>query len=168
MQRRQAQAHKGREVITYVVAALVFVLALAGAGYQGWHQRDRLAVSELNSIKAEAAAQVAKAEKRAAETSERVVIRYKDRVQVIREVPPEVEHEVQVIRNSKCVLPAEWVRLHDAGAGVPSQAPGTTDGEAATVDCATAIETVRENYTRARENAAQLEALQDWAKGVSQ
>ena len=153
---------------TYVVAALVFVLALAGAGYEGWHQRDRLALAEIGAIKSELEAKVAKAEKLAAETSERVVIRYKDRVQVIREVPPEVEHEVQVIRDSKCVLPAEWVRLHNAGAGVPSQTPGTTDGEAATVDCATAIEVVRENYARSRENAAQLEALQDWAKGVSQ
>jgi hypothetical protein len=152
---------------SYVVAALVFVLALAGAAYEGWHQRDRLAVAEIGSIRSEAETKVAKAEKLAAETSERVVIRYKDRIQTIRVVEPEVAHEVQVIRDSKCVLPREWVRLHDAGAGVPSQAPGSADAAASEIDCATAIETVRENYTRAAENSAQLEALQEWVKGVA-
>ena len=48
---------------TYVVAALVFVLALAGAGYEGWHQRDRLALAEIGAIKSELEAKVAKAEK---------------------------------------------------------------------------------------------------------
>ena len=153
--------------MTYVVAALVFVLALAGAGWEGWHQRGRLAEAEIASIRSEAETKVAQAEKRAAETSERVVIRYKDRIQVIRETAPEVAHDVQIIRDSKCVLPAEWVRLHDAGAGVPSQASAGVDDASQTIDCATAIETVRRNYAAARENAAQLDALQAWVSGVS-
>jgi hypothetical protein len=152
---------------SYVVAALVFVLAVAGAGITGWHERGKQADAEISAIKSGLEAKVAQAEKRAAETSERVVVRYQDRVKVIHEVPQEVVHEIEVIRQSKCVLPAEWVRLHDAGAGVPSQAPGSADDTAQAISCADAIEVVRENYLRSRENSAELEALQDWIRGVS-
>jgi hypothetical protein len=151
----------------YAVIALVVIVALMGAAYSGWHQRDRLAVAEISAIKSDLETKVAQAQKLAAETSERVVIRYQDRVKVIREVPQEVVHEIEVIRQSKCVLPAEWVRLHDAGAGVSSQAPGAVDDAAEEVDCATAIEVVRENYARSRENAEQLAALQEWISSVS-
>ena len=153
---------------TYVVAALVFVLAICGAGFTGWHERGKQADAEISAIKSGLEAKVAQAQKLAAETSERVVIRYKDRVQVIHETAPEVEHDVQVIRKSDCTLPAEFVRLHNAGAGVPSETPAGADDAAQTVTCATAIETIRSNYEAARANAAQLEALQEWAKGVSQ
>ena len=152
---------------SYVLAALVFVLAVAGAGITGWHERGKQADAELAAIKAEAQTKVAQAQKLAAETSERVVIRYQDRVKVIREVPQEVVHEIEVIRQSKCVLPAEWVRLHDAGAGIPSQAPGSADDPAQAISCADAIETVRRNYEAARLNAEQLAALQDWIASVS-
>jgi hypothetical protein len=149
-----------------VVAALVFVLALCGAGYTGWHQRAKLADAEISAIRSELETKVAKAEKLAAETSERVVIRYKDRIQTIRVVEPEVQHDVQVIAASDCKLPSSFVRLHDAGAGVPSQTPAGADDPAA-IPCSVAIETIRENYKAARENAEQLEALQAWVAGVS-
>ena len=153
---------------TYVVAALVFVLAICGAGFTGWHERGKQADAEISAIKSGLEAKVAQAQKLAAETSERVVIRYKDRVQIIHETAPEVEHDVQVIRQSDCTLPAEFVRLHNAGAGVPGETPVGADDASQTVSCADAIETIRANYEAARANAAQLEALQEWAKGVSQ
>ena len=153
---------------TYVVAALVFVLAICGAGFTGWHERGKQADAEISAIKSGLEAKVAQAQKLAAETSERVVIRYKDRVQIIHETAPEVEHDVQVIRQSDCTLPAEFVRLHNAGAGVPSETPAGADDASQTISCADAIETIRANYEAARANAAQLEALQEWAKGVSQ
>jgi len=150
-----------------VVAALVFVLAICGAGFTGWHERGKQADAEISAIKSSLEAKVAQAQKLAAETSERVVIRYKDRVQVIHQTAPEVEHDIQVIRKSDCILPSSFVRLHDAGAGIPSQTPAGADESTETVTCADAIETIRTNYEAARANAAQLEALQAWADGVS-
>ena len=140
-----------------MVAALVFVLAICGAGFTGWHERGKQADAEISAIKSGLEAKVAQAQKLAAETSERVVIRYKDRVQVIHETAPEVEHDVQIIRQSDCTLPAEFVRLHNAGAGVPSETPAGADDAAQTISCATAIEVIRENYQRSRENSAQLD-----------
>jgi len=152
----------------YVLAALVFVLAIAGAGFTGWHERGKQADAEISAIKSGLEAKVAQAQKLAAETSERVVIRYKDRIQVIHQTAPEVAHEVQILRASDCKLPLSFLRIHNAGAGVPSETPAGADESTETVTCADAIETIRTNYEAARANAAQLDALQEWAKGVSQ
>lgn len=154
--------------MTYVVAALVFILALGASAYGGWHNRDLRAVAEKRADQAEAAQKVAEAKQQNAEVSQKVVTVYKDRIVKIREVPPEVQHDVQVIHDSKCVLPPEWVRLHDHPFRGESATPADTDGAADSVTCVEAIETVRANYIRAQDNAAKLEALQDWAKGVSQ
>lgn len=150
--------------VPYVVAALVFVLSCVGSYALGWKHRGKQAEAEIAAIHADLGEKLAKAQEKAAEVRERVVIQYRDRIQVIREVPPEVTHEIQVIRDSGCVVPAQWVRLHDAGAGVVPEAAAGADEPAS---CADAIEAIRANYTSARENAAQLEALQAWAAGIS-
>ena len=153
---------------SYVVAALVFVLAICGAGFTGWHERGKQADAEISAIKSGLEAKVAQAQKLAAETSERVVIRYKDRVKIIHETAPEVEHDVQVIRQSDCTLPAEFVRLHNAGAGVPGEASSGTDDSADSIGCAEAAEVIQQNYQACRVDQERLSALQEWAKGVSQ
>jgi hypothetical protein len=149
--------------VPYVVAAIVFLGMLVGAHEVGYHRASKVGKAELAQIKSELEAKVAQAEAKAATVSAREVIKYRDRVVRIRETAPEVAHEIQVIRNSPCVLPPEWVRLHDFSVN-DSRASGGTDE---TASCADALEVVRENYLRSRENAAQLEALQAWAAGVS-
>lgn len=148
----------------YVVAGLVFVLALAGAGFEGWHQRDRLAVAEIGAIRSQAEKEVADEKAKAAQVSEKVVIQYRDRIKVVRETVPEVVHDIQVIRDSDCRVPAEFVRVHNDAAGSPPEPAAGTDG---TASCAEAIETIRANYQTAREQAEQLKALQDWVSGVA-
>lgn len=150
-----------------MVAALVFVCSVVGAGLYGYHERGKRADAEIAALKSEADKAVAQAREQAAKVSEKVVIQYRDRVVKIRETPPEVAHEVQIIRDSDCRLPREWVRLHDAAASGEDPAPGGIDETPANVDCAGAIEVVRENYLRSRENAEQLKALQAWAEGVA-
>lgn len=152
---------------SYVVAALVFVLAVAGAGIQGWHLRGKQADAEIAAIRSDLAAKVSAAEAKAAKVESRVVIQYRDKIIQVEKIGPEVAHEIQIVRDSGCVLPPEWVRLHDAGAGSDVQAPAGADAAAEGASCADAIETVRANYLAARENAEQLRALQAWAAGIS-
>lgn len=154
----------------YVVAAVG--IAFAGLGIYAKVQSHRAdaAISEIAAYKAQAEAESAKLRAKAAEVSERVVIEYRDRVKTIRvPTPVEVVREIQVIRDSGCTLPGEFRSLHDsAAAPSPSgQAPAGTDVPAA-VPCDVAVEIIRENYARHHENAAQLEALQEWVKGVSE
>jgi hypothetical protein len=148
----------------YVLAALLFVVAIAGAGYEGWHQRGKQADAEKAAILAEAAQKVAEAKQQNAEVSQKVVIQYRDRIKVVREVSPDVQHDVQVIKSSDCKLPPEFLRLYNESTGSESQPAIGADDSAA---CADAIATLRENNQRARENAEQMKALQAWAEGVA-
>jgi hypothetical protein len=154
-----------------MIYAYVFVAALmAGMGIYAKVQSYRAdtAISELASYKAQAEAESEKLRAKAAEVRIEVVTKYVDRVKTIRVPEPvEVVREIQVIRDSGCVLPGEFRVLHDSaakGSGAEA-APGANDR--APVACDVAIEIIRENYRRHHENAAQLGALQEWAASVS-
>jgi hypothetical protein len=156
-------------ILAYVVGAIVALAALIGAHEVGHARGLKVGRAELAAYQAQAEAESEKLRARAAKVETKVVIQYRDRVQKIR-VPETVEvvREIEVIRQSGCVLPPEFRLLHDGATGSSSEATGGANDSAAPVDCATAIEVIRENYRRARENAAQLEALQEWAESVSQ
>lgn len=153
---------------TYALAALGLV-AVVGFGY-GKYQSVRAdrTEAEFSAYKSQAEAESEKLRAKAAEVRVEVVTQYRDRVREIRVPEPvEVVREIQVLRDSGCVLPGAFRLLHDSAAtGASGEAPGGTD-DAAEISCAAAIEGVRENYKRSRENAAQLEALQKWAASVS-
>lgn len=150
----------------YVLAAIA-LLVLGSLGVASCeHQRARAAVSDLAAYQASAEAEAAKLRAKAAEVTERVVIQYRDRVKEVRVVQPEVVHEIQVIRESGCVLPREFRLLHDRATGTGTEATTRADG-ATEVPCDVAAGTILENYSRARENAEQLKALQEWAASLS-
>ena len=94
-----------------------------------------------------------------------IVVQYRDRIVKVKEVEPELQSQVEVIRakHPDCVLPAEFRLLHDtaaSGDSPPDPAPGV-DGPAE-VPCDVAAEIIARNYTAARENAEQLKSLQEW------
>jgi hypothetical protein len=150
-----------------VVGAVVALAVIVGAHEVGHGRGKRVGEAELAAYKAQAEAESEKLRAKAAEVRERVVIQYRDRVKEIR-VPETVEvvREIEIIRRSGCVLPPEFRVLHDGATGADGEAPGGADEPAESIDCAAAIETIRENYRRARENAEQLKALQEWAAGL--
>ncbi len=151
----------------YVVAAIVALALLIGAHEVGHRRGSAVGKAELAAYQAEAEKEKAQLREAAATATARVVVQYRDRVQVIREVPPEVIHELEVLRKSDCVLPPEFRVLHDDATGNNASEAGGAAKAPAPVDCATAAETIRANYRAARENAAQLEALQEWAASVT-
>jgi hypothetical protein len=155
-------------VIPYVLAAVVALALIAGAHEVGHGRGLRIGEARLAAYQAQAEAESEKLRAKAAEVRERVVIQYRDRIKEVR-VPETVEviREIEIIRKSGCTLPAEFRLLHDSATGADGEASGGAAGPAE-VSCAVAIETIRENYKRARENAEQLKALQAWAAGVSQ
>ena len=155
-------------LIPYAIGSLVVVAALVGSHEIGFSRAKRVGAAQLASYQAQAEAEAAKLRAKSAEVRVEVVTKYVDRVKTIRVPEPvEVVREIEIIRQSDCKLPANWVRLHDAATSDGSgSSPGTDD--AAEVSCAAAIEGIRENYKRFHENAAQLEALQKWAASVSE
>jgi hypothetical protein len=154
---------------TYVVAAVVALALLIGAHEVGYRRGGETGKANLTAYIAQAEEESAKLRAKAAEVRVEVVTQYRDRIKEIRvPTPVEVVREIEVIRNSGCVLPPEFRVLHDRATSSGGEAPAGADAEAAPVDCASAIETIRENYARALENTAQLEALQKWAASVSE
>ena len=149
----------------YVVAALVALAVLVGAHELGYSRAKRVGAEQLVAYQKAAEAESAKLDAKAAQVETKVVIQYRDRVRVIREIGPEVIREIEVIRQSDCSLPPEFRVYHDRAAGADGQASGGADVPAP--DIATVAETIAENYRIARENAEQLKALQEWAASVS-
>lgn len=98
--------------------------------------------------------------------TDRVVVEYRDRVQVVTKQGKEVVREVErLVPFGLCQLDPGFRLLHDAAAAgsVPDPA-GRADGPAAPVEQATAAETVADNYLACRLNAEQLTALQRWIR----
>lgn len=153
----------------YVVLAAAISFAGLGVYAKIQYHRAESAISEFAAYQAKAESESAKLREKAARVETKVIVEYRDRVKTIRVPEPvEVVREIEIIRDSGCVLPGAFRSLHDRaakGSGAKA-APGADDP--APVPCDVAAEIIKENYRRAEENAVQLEALQEWAASVSQ
>lgn len=92
-------------------------------------------------------------------------IRYRDRIQVIREKGDRIVEQVPIYITAEIdrrfPLPAGFVRLHDAAAiGEPAGAPGDPDGEASAVAPSDAATIIAKNYTDCRRYAEQVRGWQ--------
>ena len=111
----------------------------------------------------------ARVRQRQADSTVKVVTQYVDRVRTVREagdtIIKEVPTYVTAQSDAACTLDHGFVRLHDAAAqGVIPDPAGPADAAPAGIALSTAAATVASNYTRCRENAEQLTALQDWVR----
>ncbi len=101
------------------------------------------------------------------------VIKYVDRVQVVRARAETIIKEVPVYvpaqADADCVINRGFVRLHDAAAagdpGLPDPA-GDPDAAPAGVALSTVAETVADNYGTCHQVREQLIALQGWARAM--
>ena len=107
--------------------------------------------------------------KRQAEVTVKVITKYVDRIQTIREQGAAIIKEVPVYvtkeDDARCAVPGGFVRLHDAAATNTVPGPARiSDAQAAGIALSTVASTVSDNYGRCHENSAQLEALQEWVR----
>ena len=97
----------------------------------------------------------------------KIVIKYIDRIQVVKEKGNEIIKYVDVIKesDSKCELPNSFVVLHDAAAKneLPDPARITNEG-ASNLKLSTATTTIVENYGITNQITEQLKALQAWIR----
>ena len=152
---------------------LLFVVLLLAAIVMGIVTvRHRIASAEARAAAAETTARRLQGELDQAALSEKVVIRYVDRVRVVREVGATITKEIPVYvtaqADAACPIPTGFVRVHDAAAqGVPLGEPaGDPDAPAPGVTLSAVAGTVAGNYTACHETGAQLTALQAWLRGL--
>ena len=152
---------------------LLFVVLLLAAIVMGIVTvRHRIASAEARAAAAETTARRLQGELDQAALSEKVVIRYVDRVRVVREVGATITKEIPVYVTAKadaaCPIPAGFVRVHDAAAqGVPLGEPaGDPEAPAPGVTLSAVADTVAGNYTACHETGTQLTELQAWLRGL--
>lgn len=152
-----------------MVTRLIILLALIALLVGGcvW-QEQRVSIARTERKQALEAKAAAIAERDSARASTKTVVEYVDRVQIVREAGATITREIPIYVTEKadatCVIPAGFVRLHDAAAsGNPAGSPtADPDAPAAGVTLSDIAGTVADNYTSCHATAAQLSALQDW------
>jgi hypothetical protein len=117
----------------------------------------------------EAEAKVAKKETAAAETTVKVVTKYVNKIQVVKEAGDVIYKEIPIYitknDDSKCAVPNGFVMLHDSASR--NEVPSTTrtvDARTSEVKISDVAGTVVENYTTYHQVSEQLKALQSWVK----
>lgn len=145
----------------YRVLAII-ALAVALVGF-GWVKGASQVRAEWDAAISKQAIQVAEVKQRQAEATARVVTKYVDRIQVVRETGDSIIKEVpKYVPSDSPYLPAGFRLLHDAAAG--GYPVSAISADAAAVPAETAAETVVGNYTVCRENSERLASLQEWVR----
>lgn len=160
--------------------AVAIIFALTFGFSAGWYVnglRWQTIVADAKEQEAQLREQLAKAE-RAYVLERDTRLREAERAGLLEQQLRDAEADVivkEVIRYvqdpdvGRCELPADWVRIHNAAAGVPgvSEATGVDDGAAGAARTdSDALPVVTANYRRCRASMARLQALQAWLSEV--
>ena len=118
---------------------------------------------------AEVKLEMAKKETASAEVTTKVVTKYINKVQIVKEKGNEIIKQVPVYitkdADTKCDVPTGFVMLHDSASR--NEVPDPTrkvDGSTSPIKISGVAETVVDNYTTYHQVAEQLRSLQEWIK----
>jgi hypothetical protein len=161
-----------RAIVTLLILLVIGALIAGGV----W-QQSRINAAQNATRDAESRAQVAMGERdtareqtRLARENVRVVTKYVDRVQTVyvkgRTITKEIPVYVTPEADAACVIPAGFVRIHDAAAAntAPEPPAGDPDAPAPGVTLSAIAETVADNYTQYHALGEQLIGLQDYVR----
>lgn len=140
------------QLLSFVTLLISIFLCGGLANEASWQLKVAKTNAEIAELKA-------KSEK----VSTKVVTKYIDRIQVVKEKGNEIVKYVNKESDSKCELPNSFVVLHDAAAKneLPDPARASNAG-ASDVKLSRATTTIVENYGTCWEIREQLKALQEW------
>lgn len=151
----------------YVLLMLVVATALVAIGYRLGVDYEQGKAQELERAQLRQAFEQGQA---LGTVRDRVVTEYVDRVQVVEVQGETIIKRVPVYVSEKadraCVVPAGFVRLHDAAAhALPAPEPaGAADEAPAHVGLSAVAVTTAGNYAKCNANAEQLKNLQEFLR----
>tara|TARA_R110000868_G_scaffold353631_2_gene614807 strand:- start:185 stop:721 length:537 start_codon:yes stop_codon:yes gene_type:complete len=155
----------------YALIARWAVLAIACLALwcHGWFKGDEHGSAKLVTYIGAQATASTKVQAKQVLVTEKVVKRYVDRVQVIKETGNEIEKVVTVAVTPKdddaCRINNGYLRLHNAAATDTVPAPThPADGAASGLRLSQTLGVVAGNYSTCHETAARLIALQEWVR----
>ena len=149
----------------------VAALAVALIGF-GWIKGASHVQVQWDAAIQQQTLRVAAVRERQAEATVKVVTQYVDRVRFVREkgdtIIKEVPVYVPVQADAACTINRGFVRLHDAAAAGELPEPARdADAASAGIALSAVAGTLTANYQTCHENAVQLRALQEWARGAT-
>ena len=152
------------------------LLALAALGVAlvgfGWIKGASHVQAQWDADIQQRTLQAAAIRERQAQSTVKVVTQYVDRVRVVREkgdtIIKEIPVYVPVQADAACSINRGFVRLHDAAAAGELPEPARdADAASAGIALSAVAGTLTANYQTCHENAVQLRALQEWARGAT-
>jgi len=151
--------------LPYKIAAAVFLLISAfGIGYMKGVYRADAIIAEA-AVKANE--KIAELERKNTEISNNVVTKYVDKVRVVKEREYVYLGQAQNNVPGQFNLSSGWLYLHDSAAsGSDADPTRASDASASAVRDNQALGVVLRNYSTCRENAHQLESLQQWIRDM--
>jgi len=140
------------QLLSFVILLISIFLCGGLANEASWQLKVAKTNAEIAELKA-------KSEK----VSTKVVTKYIDRIQVVKEKGNEIVKYVNKESDAKCELPNSFVVLHDAAAKneLPDPTRASNAG-ASDVKLSGATTTIIQNYGTCWEIREQLKALQEW------
>lgn len=162
-------------LLPYVVVLVLGAGALAAAGWQGYKVGRDSGAADLAEAREDAGRlrlaiqrtreEADRVRAEAEKAGDRVRVEYRDRIKVIREKapPPEIIERVMVEAADCPFVPPSLVCIWN-GTAADGACPESPAGAAVTV--AELAEAAAEARRRFLENQAQLDAFQQWARGV--
>ncbi|UOF16464.1 hypothetical protein IEQ11_07385 [Lysobacter capsici] len=161
------------------ILALLMVALLAAIAFGAAYQQSRIAAAQRDTDDAKARYAVAtverdtaRIERDAARANVRIVTQYVDRVQTVHLTGATITKEIPVYVTAKadaaCVVPAGFVRIHDAAAAntAPDASAGDPDAPAAGLTLSAVADTVAGNYTTCHTIREQMIGLQDYINSL--
>lgn len=137
-------------------------------------QNHRVNSAQDRALRAEDTASRLQAELDESRLNVRVVTRYVDRVQVVKERGKTITREIPIHvtkqADARCDVPAGFVRVHDAAAqDMPiDQSAGDPDAPAPGLTLSSVADTVAGNYAACHETREQMIALQEYLRGLQE
>lgn len=158
----------------FVTRTIALAAAAAFAGYHysenGWEKR----FAEFKAQEAEQIAKMKELEVQSQKVNVETIIKYVDRVKVVKEKGATIVKEIPVYVSAKsddrCIIPTGFVRAHDSAANPSDVSSASVESydSATDIKLSAVAETVVDNYTKYHEVVEQLRALQDWVNAQDQ
>lgn len=138
------------------IVVLLFSVYMCGgiSNEAGWQEKVLKQQAEIALLK-----------QQEAEVTTKVVTKYIDKIQVVKETNNVISKYINTEADGKCQLPNSFSVLHDAAAKdqLPDPA-GAVDARASEVKLSEATSTVINNYGLCHQNTEQLKSLQEWIR----
>lgn len=147
-------------------AAVVMLIIILGSTFAyGYNKAENKYIAKIAKLESDAQGIKSRLELALADVKIETVIKYVDRIQVIKEKEYVYRNIAATVVPSKCTVSTGWVYLHDTSArGDDADTTRSSDGTSTEIKDTDALGIITENYGICHRNAEKLTALQEWIR----